>query len=72
MATEEAITIPIRLARDEASAFATMLKRLSYGDTERLSSSNHRYSNGRTETDVMWSALRSVERQFTEAGFGPR
>jgi hypothetical protein len=67
MATEEAITIPIDLPRAEADAFGAMLKRLSYGDTERLSSRNHRYPDGRTEANVMWSALRSVERQFTPA-----
>jgi hypothetical protein len=31
-----------------------------------------RYSDGREEADVMWSALRLVESQFAEAGLAPR
>jgi hypothetical protein len=66
------IPIPLRLPHDEADAFAKMLKRFSYGDAERFSSRTYRYPDNRTEADVMWSAVRTVERQFGEAGFAPR
>jgi hypothetical protein len=65
-------TIPLRLPNDEAHAFANLLKRFHYSDTERFSSRTYRYSDNRAEADVMWSAVRTVERQFGEAGFAPR
>ena len=67
MADPEAITIPLRLPSDEADAFAKLLKRFSYGDAERFSSRTYRYPDNRAEADVMWSAVRTVERQFGEA-----
>jgi hypothetical protein len=66
------ITIPIDLPRDEAAAFAELLKRTSYEDCLRRSNRLKRYSDGREEADVMWSGLRLVENQFAEAGFCPR
>jgi hypothetical protein len=72
MGTDNAITIPLDLPRDEAGAFAELLKRTSYDDCLRRSNRNKRYSDGRAEADVMWSALRLVESQFAEAGFAPR
>ena len=72
MATAEGITIPIDLPRDEACAFAELLKRTSYDDCLRRSNRNKRYSDGREEADVMWAGLRLVEAQFAEAGFAPR
>jgi hypothetical protein len=72
MATSPNITIPIDLPRDEASAFAELLKRTSYEDCLRRSNRLKRYTDGREEADVMWSALRLVEGQFAEAGFAPR
>ena len=66
------ITIPIDLPRDEACAFAELLKRTSYDDCLRRSNRNKRYPDGRSEADVMWSGLRLVESQFAEAGFAPR
>jgi hypothetical protein len=72
MASPEGITIPIDLPRDEAFAFAELLKRTSYEDCLRRSNRLKRYSDGREEADVMWSGLRLVESQFAEAGFGPR
>ena len=72
MATPEVITIPLDLPRDEATAFAELLKRTSYDDCLRRSNRNKHYSDGRAEADVMWSALRLVEGQFAEAGFAPR
>ena len=72
MAASNAITIPIDLARDEACAFAELLKRTSYEDCLRRSNRLKRYSDGREEADVMWSAVRIVENQFAEAGFAPR
>ena len=69
MATSEVITIPIDLPRDEATAFAELLKRTSYDDCLRRSNRLKKYSDGRAEADVMWSGLRIVESQFPEAGF---
>jgi len=72
MANQEVITIPLDLPRDEANAFAELLKRTSYDDCLRRSNRNKRYSGGREEVDVMWAGLRLVETQFGEAGFAPR
>src|SRR5260370_16794228 len=72
MANPQGITIPIDLSRDEACAFAELLKRTSYEDCLRRSNRLKRCSDGREEADVMWSALRLVEHQFAEAGFAPR
>jgi hypothetical protein len=72
MPKREVITIPLDLPRDEASAFAELLKRTSYDDCLRRSNRNKRYSDGREEVDVMWAGLRLVESQFAEAGFAPR
>jgi hypothetical protein len=72
MANQEVITIPLDLPRDEACAFAELLKRTSYDDCLRRSNRNKRYSDGREEVDVMWAGLRLVETQFAEAGFSPR
>lgn len=72
MANQEVITIPLDLPRDEATAFAELLKRTSYDDCLRRSNRNKRYSDSREEVDVMWAGLRLVEMQFAEAGFAPR
>jgi hypothetical protein len=72
MANPQGITIPIDLPRDEACAFAELLKRTSYEDCLRRANRLKRYTDGREEADVMWSALRLVENQFAEAGFAPR
>src|SRR5258708_40335544 len=72
MANQEVITIPIDLPRDEATAFAALLKRTSYDDCLRRSNRNKKYSDGREEADVMWAGLRLVETQFNEAGLCPR
>jgi hypothetical protein len=72
VADSNAITIPLDLPRDEACAFAELLKRTSYDDGLRRSNRNKRYGDGRAEADVMWAGLRLVESQFAEAGFAPR
>ena len=72
MANPEVITIPLDLPRDEACAFAELLKRMSYDDCLRRSNRRKTYSDGREEVDVMWAGLRLVETQFNEAGFSPR
>jgi hypothetical protein len=72
MADSNAITIPLDLPRDEACAFAELLKRTSYEDCVRRSNRLKRYSDGREEADVMWAGLRRVENQFAEAGIVPR
>ena len=66
------VSIPIDLSRDEADAFARLLKRLNYTDCVARSNHVRKYADGREEVDVMWSAVRSVEHQFAEAGFAPR
>ena len=72
MADSSNITIPIDLPRDEANAFAELLKRTSYDDCLHRANRRKRYSDGRQEADVMWAGLRLVESQFAEAGFAPR
>lgn len=72
MANAEIITIPLNLPRDEATAFAELLKRMSYDDCLRRSNRRKQYPDGREEVDVMWAGLRLVETQFNEAGFCPR
>jgi hypothetical protein len=62
MANPEAITIPLDLPHDEATAFAELLKRTSYDDCLRRSNRNKRYSDGREEVDVMWAGLRRSRR----------
>jgi len=66
------ITIPLDFpSSDEVWAFAQLLKRLDYATCVRFASKNVWYS-GRAEADVMWSAVRDIQRQFSEAGFAPR
>jgi hypothetical protein len=72
MADPAIITIPLRLPRHEASAFAELLKRTSYDDCLCRSNRRKTYADGREEVDVMWAGLRLVEAQFSEAGFCPR
>src|SRR5258705_9327612 len=72
MGIDNAITIPLDLPRNEACAFAELLKRTSYDDCLRRSNRRKQYPDGREEADVMWAALRLVENQFGEAGFAPR
>ena len=72
MATPELIMIPLNLPRDEATAFAELLKRSTYDDCVRHSNRVRRYPDGRSELDVMWSAVQLVEKQFAEAGIAPR
>ena len=71
MAAQEAITIPLRLPSDEATALAQLTKRIGYDDCVRLSSRFDRY-DGRAECDVMWSALNLLRTALAEAGFAPR
>jgi hypothetical protein len=72
MGKTDVITIPIDMPRDEATAFAELLKRTSYDDCLRRANRNKRYSDGREEVDVMWAGVRLVESQFAEVGFSPR
>lgn len=53
MANPQGITVPIDLPRNEARAFAELLKRTSYEDCLRRSNRLKRYSDGREEADVM-------------------
>jgi hypothetical protein len=62
------LTITLHLSRDEAAAFAELLQRTSYEDCLRKAHSPKRYSDGREEADVMWSALRHVDGQLAGAG----
>ncbi len=72
MADTKVIMIPLALPRDEATAFAEVLKRTSYDDCLRRSNQLKKYPDGRCESDVMWAGLRLVETQFADAGFRPR
>ena len=72
MADQQAITIPLDLPRDEADAFAHLLKRTTYDDCARRSNRVRKYPDGRAELDVMWAAVKLIENQFAEAGFAPR
>jgi hypothetical protein len=71
MADRQAITIPLRLPCDEAAALSQLAKRVGYDDCARLSSRFVFYS-GRSECDVMWSALHMLRAALAEAGFAPR
>jgi hypothetical protein len=53
-------------------ALAQLLKRLTYDDCAKLSNRTWHYPDGRQKVDVLWAAIRTVERQFAEAGFAPR
>jgi hypothetical protein len=64
--------ITIVLPEDEMQALAQLLKRLTYDDCTKLLSRTSHYPDGRQEADVMWAAVRAVERQFAEAGHAPR
>jgi hypothetical protein len=72
MANPRVITIPLDLPRDEADAFAHLIRRTTYDDCLRHSNRLRKYADGRAELDVMWSAIKRVENQFGEAGFVPR
>jgi hypothetical protein len=63
----ELIVVTLELPRDEAAAFAELLKRTSYDDCLRRSNRNKRYGEVREEVDVMWSGLRMVESQLADA-----
>lgn len=72
MAEDNIIIISLHLPRNEADAFAQLLKRLSYSDCVARSNRLRQYPDGRQELDVMWSAIRLVERQFADVGLAPR
>jgi hypothetical protein len=72
MANQQVITIRLEFpSPDEAAALAQFVKRLGYDDCVRKASLFVFYS-GRTEGDVMWSAICLLQRQLAEAGFAPR
>jgi hypothetical protein len=72
MATHQTtIPIPLSLPRDEATALSELAKRVGYDDCVRLSSRFVFYT-GRSECDVMWSALHILRAALAEAGFAPR
>jgi hypothetical protein len=77
MATQDVITIPFDMPRNEWSAFAQFCKRVDYGTCVRLASPTTTYNDsnavaGRVEGDIMWSAVCMLQRQLAEAGFAPR
>jgi len=71
MADPEAITIPLEVPRDEAAALSQFVKRVDYETCVRFASVTTTYG-GRSEGDVMWSAVCMLQRQLAEAGFAPR
>ena len=71
MGNSDIITIPLILPFDEAAALAQFVKRVDYDTCVRFASEFVFYS-GRTEGDVMWSAVCLVQRELADAGFAPR
>jgi hypothetical protein len=72
MPERQSITIPIDFpSREEAIAFAQLVKRIDYETVNRFAGKFAWY-NGRSEIDVMWSAVLDIQRQLAEAGFNPR
>jgi hypothetical protein len=71
MATSDTVTIPLILPFDEAAALAQFVKRIDYDTCCRFASVCWTYGS-RLEGDVMWSAIRLLQRQLAEAGFAPR
>jgi hypothetical protein len=71
MATDDDSKIPLELPRNEAAAFSQFVKRIDYDTCARFASKFVFY-DGRTESDVMWSAVCMLQRQLAEAGFAPR
>jgi hypothetical protein len=68
----DTITIPIDFpSRNEAAALAQLVKRLGFEDVSRFASPCWTYG-ARSEGEVMWSAVCTVQRQLAEAGFAPR
>jgi hypothetical protein len=59
------------LPPDEAAALAQFVKRVDYDTCVRFASKFVFYS-GRTGADTMWSAVRIIQNQLSEAGFSPR
>jgi hypothetical protein len=68
MAGSETTTIPLELPREEARAFAQIVKRIDYNLCAKWASMTRTYGP-RSEHDVMWSAVCMLERQLNEAGF---
>jgi hypothetical protein len=64
-------TITIVMPLTELFALAELLKRITYDDCGRLSSRHASY-NGRTEHDVIWSAVNMFRGELATAGFAPR
>jgi hypothetical protein len=71
MADPNIILIPLELPRDEAAALAQFVKRIHWGTCSRFASRTTTY-DGRSEADVMWSAILKLQKQLAEAGFAPR
>ncbi len=71
MATQETITIPLRLPSDEATALAQFVKRIDY-ETVNLFASHCITYGGRTECDVIWCSVSMLREALAEAGFAPR
>jgi hypothetical protein len=69
MAESQSTTIPLELPREEARAFAQVIKRIDYNLCAKWSSMTRTYNSTRSEHDVMWSAVCMLERQLAEAGF---
>lgn len=73
MAERDNITIPLELPPDEAAALAQFIKRIGYSTCVKLANRHKTYPNdGRSEADVMWSAIRMLQQELAEAGFAPR
>jgi hypothetical protein len=65
------VLIPLHLPPDEGLALAQFVKRTTFDDCVKKSAGFVWYS-GRTEGDVMWSAVRILQAALAAAGFAPR
>ena len=62
------IKIPLELPQEEAMALAILIKRLTYDQITKAVRKEQTYMSGRQPEDVIWSAVRMLGRQLTEAG----
>jgi hypothetical protein len=71
MADFKTIPIPLHLPRDEAQALAQFVKRVDFNTVAAFSAPCVTY-DAMPESDVIWSAIRSVRTALAIAGFAPR
>jgi hypothetical protein len=65
------VIVSLHMPKGEAMALAQLVKRLDFETVNRFANKSVWY-HGHAEADVMWSAVRDIQRQLAEAGFNPR